>query len=331
MNRLRNEDRVNVSANHMPRASIRSCATGREFRRMHGDRVQKHMFNGRPHADQQHPAARALAAQIDRAMVGESARWGDARKFNIAYPGGNQFWHRADPDTRWDVARRVAEALHELDSQCDAAADACAFAGGGLYPTTAPQFSQFGGAVTNGFTLALTQTNVAGVIFSRLMVLTHVNTHRRDCWNGAVVFRPDPDQRADLVRARVYDSGNWSALVEATFYPPQDLSKLALTEIMYNPPAIGATPGNNLEFLELKNTGTNTLNLSGLTFTSGITFTFTNGTTLGPGQFFVLARNAAAFASKYPGVTIHGTYTGQLDNAGEQLTLAHALGTPIFL
>jgi hypothetical protein len=98
---------------------------------------------------------------------------------------------------------------------------------------------------------------------------------------------------------------------------------------MYHPPDIGATSGNNLEFLELKNTGTNTLNLSGLTF-SGITFTFTNGTTLGPGQFFVLARNATAFASKYPGVTIHGTYTGQLDNAGERLTLSHALGTPIF-
>jgi len=29
-------------------------------------------------------------------------------------------------------------------------------------------------------------------------------------------------------------------------------------------------------------------------------------------------------------VTIHGTYTGQLDNAGEQLALSHALGTPIF-
>ena len=141
---------------------------------------------------------------------------------------------------------------------------------------------------------------------------------------------PVPINSPTLVRARVYDGGTWSAIVETTFYPPQDLSKLALTEIMYNPPAIGATPGNNLEFLELKNTGTNSLNLSGLTFSSGITFTFTNGTTLAPGQFFVLARNAAAFASKYGAVVVHGTYTGQLDNSGESLTLSHALGTPIF-
>ena len=76
-------------------------------------------------------------------------------------------------------------------------------------------------------------------------------------------------------------------------------------------------------------TPTATLDLSGLTF-SGITFTFTNGTTLGPGQFFVLARDGAAFASKYPGVNVRGTYTGQLDNAGEQIALTHPLGTPVF-
>jgi len=51
---------------------------------------------------------------------------------------------------------------------------------------------------------------------------------------------------------------------------------------------------------------------------------------LEPGQFFVLVRDAVAFASKYPGVTIHGSYSGQLDNGGELLTLAHALGMPIF-
>ena len=81
-----------------------------------------------------------------------------------------------------------------------------------------------------------------------------------------------------------------------------------------------------MEFLELKNTGTNTLDLSGLQFTDGLTFTFTNGTRLGPGAFVVLVRNAAAFAVKYPGVTVQGLYTGKLDNNGETLTLAHPLG-----
>src|SRR5437660_8289548 len=125
-----------------------------------------------------------------------------------------------------------------------------------------------------------------------------------------------------VVRARVLDSISWSALFEATFTPPQDLSKLALTEIMYNPPAFGSYIGNDLEFLEFKNVATNSLDLSGLTFSAGITFTFSNATFLPPGQFFVLARDAAAFASKYPGVTVNGTYSGQLDNGGETITLS---------
>ena len=86
-----------------------------------------------------------------------------------------------------------------------------------------------------------------------------------------------------------------------TFYVVQDFSSLAVTEIMYHPPSLGATNGDEFEFLELKNTGTNTLDLSGLQFTDGIAFAFTNGTRLAPGQFFVLARNPAAFAAKYPG------------------------------
>src|SRR5881628_1236815 len=37
-----------------------------------------------------------------------------------------------------------------------------------------------------------------------------------------------------LVRARVLTGTNWSALIEYTFYPPQNLSKLLITEIMYH-------------------------------------------------------------------------------------------------
>src|SRR5262249_47422920 len=117
--------------------------------------------------------------------------------------------------------------------------------------------------------------------------------------------------------------------VEASFAPPQDLSKLVLTELMYNPPAMGPVPGNDLEFIEMKNVGASPLDLSGLLF-SGINFTFTNGAILAPGQFCVLARNGSAFASKYPGVPIRGAYSGQLDNAGETITLSYPVGGNVF-
>ena len=56
-----------------------------------------------------------------------------------------------------------------------------------------------------------------------------------------------------IVQARIRVGTNWSGLARAIFYPPQDLSRLSLTEIMYNPPAIAATDGDEFEFLELKN------------------------------------------------------------------------------
>jgi len=97
---------------------------------------------------------------------------------------------------------------------------------------------------------------------------------------------------------------------------------------MYNPPGVGATAGDEFEFLELKNAGTNAIDLSGAAF-NGINFTFTNGTRLAPGQFFLLGRNATTLGARYPGVVVNGIYTGRLDNSGETITLLHPLGTKI--
>ena len=95
------------------------------------------------------------------------------------------------------------------------------------------------------------------------------------------------------MRARVKDGATWSALMEATFYIQQDFTPLAITEIMFNPPGAGAVSGDEFEFLELKNTGREPARSERAYLLSGITFTFPGGTSLGAGQFFVLARNAA--------------------------------------
>jgi len=97
---------------------------------------------------------------------------------------------------------------------------------------------------------------------------------------------------------------------------------LRITEIMYNP-----SSGSQPEFIELRNTGTEPLDLTGVTFTSGITFTFP-AMTLAPGAYTVITDHAARFAAAYPGVTPAGVYTGRLDNAGERLRLEIA-GFPI--
>ncbi|MBN2506653.1 MAG: lamin tail domain-containing protein [Verrucomicrobia bacterium] len=190
-----------------------------------------------------------------------------------------------------------------------------------------PVFSQDGGLVADGFALLITGTN--GTLF--------VTTDGADprAPGGAVAataqaYEPPIYIHAPtLVQARVNNGTNWSGLTRAVFYPPQDLNALAVTEIMYHPPASAAWTSDDLEFLELKNTGPSTLDLGALAF-SGIAFTFPNGTRLGPGEFCVLARNPDAFHSRYPGVAVSGVYGAQLANAGETLRLATPLGNTVF-
>lgn len=120
------------------------------------------------------------------------------------------------------------------------------------------------------------------------------------------------------------------AMTAATNYPsnPSEWQRdLRITEIMYQPtsPPAGSPYTSDWEFewVELANFGTNDLDLAGVAFTAGITFRFTNSLALPPGERVVVARNVAAFASRYDtnGVWVVGDYTGLLDNDGETLKL----------
>jgi PA14 domain-containing protein/CotH protein/Big-like domain-containing protein/chitobiase/beta-hexosaminidase-like protein/lamin tail-like protein/Ig-like domain-containing protein len=305
-----NTDRTSESAGS-PGRLYSTLRAHPEFRREFGDHAQKHCFNNGALAPG--PAeARWLerAVEIERSVVPESARWGNGNTL--------QTWQAAEASVRSWFPQRTAILVNQLRAA-------------GLYPgINAPIFSQFGGLVPPGYNLSISNANAAGVIYFTL----DGSDPRR--WGGAVsptaqiYSAPIVLANAAFIRARIFDSGNWSAVVEANFYVVQDVQALAVTEIMYHPPIFGATDDDEVEFLELKNTGTNTLDLSGLQFTDGMTFAFTNGAQLAPGQFFVLARNPLAFAAKYPGVTVNGIYSGRLDNGGERLSLAHLLGANVF-
>ncbi len=110
----------------------------------------------------------------------------------------------------------------------------------------------------------------------------------------------------------------------STWIPSAD--NLVISEIHYHPGASQLT-----EFIEFLNISPSiTLDLSGISFTSGITFTFPNGTLLSPGERIVLAKDLAAFTATYgSGIRVVGGYPNNLDNAGENLTLRNADGAII--
>ena len=69
--------------------------------------------------------------------------------------------------------------------------------------------------------------------------------------------------RSMVIQSRVKSGEDWSELKTATFRADQDFSKLLVTEIMFHP-TDGPPESEEEEFIEFKNIGKTTLNLSGL-------------------------------------------------------------------
>jgi hypothetical protein len=113
---------------------------------------------------------------------------------------------------------------------------------------------------------------------------------------------------------------------------PSDQQRyLRITEIMYNPADGGAFDSQEYEYIELKNIGTAPLPLAGVKFTNGITFNLP-GVTLAAGDYIVVAKNQAAFASRYTvseNVQVLGPYDGSLSNSGENLKLEDSTNSTI--
>lgn len=105
------------------------------------------------------------------------------------------------------------------------------------------------------------------------------------------------------------------------------LTNLRITELMYKP--VANSSASSYEFVELTNIGSTALDLSGVRFTNGISYTFAANTSLAAGAQIVVARDHDTFLHRYPdaiGVLAAGEYDGALSNSGE--TIALTLPTP---
>lgn len=101
------------------------------------------------------------------------------------------------------------------------------------------------------------------------------------------------------------------------------VAAVVLNELMYHPPG-GA---DNLQFLELYNTGSNRVNLSGWKLGQGLDFVFPRQTILEPGGYAVICRDMAAFRACYGDkVRLAGCFSGKLSRKGRRLELADAQG-----
>ncbi len=293
-------------------------ANSPEYRMKFADIIHRNFFNGGPLTQ---PAAadlfKARADSIDRAIVGESARWGDNRQ--------------SRPYTRLDWLNTVTSKLNSfLPSRSQSVLSRLKAAN--LYPTIdAPEFrvsalAQHGGHVKR--TDSLIMGPPTGIVYYTLdgtdprLPGGAVNTPHVLKFSSPVTL-----DRSVRIKTRAYAGTVWSALTEAVFAVGPVAESLRISEIMYHPAGAGTDP--NTEYIELTNIGSESINLNLVRFLDGIEFTFPSFD-LAPDGYCLVVQDAAAFRAKYgTNLPVVGQYAGSLSNAGERVELLDAVGAVI--
>ncbi len=311
-------NRVYINGFDNPHYFLWNLLSNYEFAILLADRIQKYFFNDgalTPQKATERYTNRIM--DIDRAIVGESARWGDSKR-----------WPAYTRDIEW-VAERDRLINDYFPWRTDIVIDQCRDWGFLLW-LDAPQFyinggPKHGGQINSGD--LLTMNAPEGIIYYTLdgsdprQPLTSVPQGTE--YTGAI-----PLNHSTIVKARAWDFGNWSPLSEAVFAIGPVVDNLRITEIMYHPrewPPVDP----NTEFIELRNIGLESINLNLVKFTNGIQFTFPN-VIIDPNQYIVVVKDSNAFETEYgTGINTVGEYEGKLDNAGERIRLVDALGTNV--
>ena len=293
---------------------LRSSA---EFRLRFADRIQQHFFNdGALTVQSSVDRYMAIATEIDRAIVGESARWGDVRRSTRPYTRDAEWVRERDRLLEHFFPRRHDIILSQWRADQ-------------LYPhVDAPSFSQHGGQFEDR--LDVTISAPAGEIY-----YTVDGSDPRDAatdqpsttayrWDGQPVTLIDSTR----LQAHLIDQGAWSALTAATFVPARRPC-LRITELMYHPADPAHGDAADIEFLEVANLGQQSLELGGFRLTGGIQFDFPDAT-LDPAEHVVVVSDQAGYLAHYGSdARVMGEYSGQLSNGGESIRLAAPLGETV--
>ena len=129
-------------------------------------------------------------------------------------------------------------------------------------------------------------------------------------------------ERNTLVSARTWITNTWSA--KNTSFLQVEASAIAEGDVVFSELHYNPAGADDSEFIELRNVSSHAINLRGCQVTNGVQFRFANNRDLplAPGDRLVLVADRHQFLKRYGlGIAVHGSYSGQLDNAGETLNL----------
>ncbi|MGH8048962.1 MAG: lamin tail domain-containing protein [Chthoniobacterales bacterium] len=304
-----------------PEWIFEDLAANPEFRIKIADVAQKYFLNAGPLSGPL-PLVdfNARAAEIDKAIIPDMARWGQTSSVQT-YSG----WQAQLTGIRTNfIPGRAASIINQLKAR-------------GFYPgVSPPTFSQRGGRVASGYQLTLSAPGQTGTIY----VTTDGSDPRAvgGAAAGQAYIAPIPITSAVQVRTRFRSSvGEWSALDEAGFAiaPPAAAGSLVVSKFDYHPvdattaeTAAGYT-GTDFEYIELMNISADAVDLRDVQITGGVTFSFASSTfrTLAPGARVLVVGNVAGFELRHgTGLPVAGAYSGNLSNGGELVRVAGSGG-----
>lgn len=186
-----------------------------EFRLKFADLVHRHLFNTGALTTAAATARwNARVAEISKAIVAESARWGDYRE-NLMHPGQP---YRREVEWTGELQRMATSYWPQINGVA-----LQRFRDAALYPAlNAPAVNQFGGWYLPGFTAVLTHTNGAGVIRYTLDGTDPRLPGGAQNPAAQTYSAPIPITGTQTLKARVLNGTTWSALLETTFLPHPD-------------------------------------------------------------------------------------------------------------
>jgi hypothetical protein len=278
-----------------------------EYQMMLADAVYKHFFNDGVFTPESFEESFMLRKnEIENAIVLESARWGDYQKdisAGVTFTRNDHWIPEVNKVLEDYIPRRRDVVLSQLRANWPK-----------LFPVYMPPL----------FTVE-DQSSTA-----KKVELINPNTTEGDIYyttdgsdprgSGGVIHglkysQPIVISSSSIIKTRFLSKGNneWTALALRTFLFDEIYGKdVVINEIMYHP------ENDFPEFIELLNTGENSINLDGFVFTSGINYKFLQGSIINPGEGLVLTNDTSLFRNKY-GFKAFGQYYKRLDKKGEDL------------
>lgn len=266
-------------------------------------------------------------AQIEEAIIAESARWGDMN--------GEQTFTKDDWTKEISIIRNnyfakrndiVIGQLLEYE----------------LFPATEAPILKLNGADIMEEYVYLTNASdisVYGETDEIYYTLNGKDPRDKDGNIAASAFKISSGttlkiSSSTVIKIRTLKDDKWSGLKLVNFiFGQTDYSNFKVTELHYHPiDSINGTDtinGKDFEFIEFKNTSqTEGINLSGVSIDSAIQFTFPDNFILPPQQYFVVAAKPKKFYDRY-GMIAHGNFKKSFSNAGEQVLVTDANGSSI--